>query len=55
MAPERHKRSSSMAKGAPTRRFGAKPVEPHGLTWDKVRELGLSYIFAEPGGCNLTL
>ncbi|MCD9558967.1 hypothetical protein HAX54_016676, partial [Datura stramonium] len=27
------KGSSSSAKGAPTRRFGAKVVEHHGLTW----------------------
>ncbi|MCE0482101.1 hypothetical protein HAX54_040498, partial [Datura stramonium] len=70
------KGSSSSTKGAPTRRFGAKAVEPYGLTLfntqkdakytpkncidighlalefstirDKVCELGLGYIFAEP-------
>ncbi|MCD7458529.1 hypothetical protein HAX54_038500, partial [Datura stramonium] len=77
------KRSSSSAKGAPTRRFGERAVEPHGLSWfniqkevkyalenwiyygllalefptirDKVRQLGLGYIFLEPEECNLTL
>ncbi|MCE3215660.1 hypothetical protein HAX54_003145, partial [Datura stramonium] len=77
------KGSSSSAKGTPVRRFRAKVVEPHGLTWfntqkeakyapenridegilslefptirDKVRKLGLGYIFVESEECNLTL
>lgn len=68
--------SSSASKAGPARRFVAKVVEPHGLTWfnskkevkyapenwidegclalefsairDKIRELGVGYIFAEP-------
>ncbi|MCD7471710.1 hypothetical protein HAX54_012336 [Datura stramonium] len=29
---------SSSAKGAPARRFGAKAVEPHGLTWFNIQK-----------------
>ncbi|MCD7451271.1 hypothetical protein HAX54_010624, partial [Datura stramonium] len=74
---------SSATKGGPARRFEAKAIKPHGLTWfntkkeskyapenwiyeghlaleflairDKIRELGVGYIFNEPERCNLTL
>ncbi|MCD7452736.1 hypothetical protein HAX54_017990, partial [Datura stramonium] len=57
--------SSSAAKTGPSRRFGAKAVEPHidegrlvleFLTIrEKLRDLGVRYIFVEPEECNLTL
>ncbi|MCD7467817.1 hypothetical protein HAX54_005459, partial [Datura stramonium] len=43
--------SSSASKVSLARRFGAKAVEPH----DKIRELGVGYIFNEPERYNLTL
>ncbi|MCD9639026.1 hypothetical protein HAX54_023270, partial [Datura stramonium] len=55
--------SSSKSKASLAKHFEVQEVEPHRLSWlntqteakDKLRDLGVGYLFAEPEECNLTL